>query len=362
MPLGDKVYVELVRSLYLAVTPSVIMSVAFAVSSLLIYADSGGPFILATSIAGIFFCIARLSVVVWFRREALTAALDRARARRLELVFAVPYLAFAVSLGVFGVAVFRLPSAEAHMLTICLLIGYCAGVATGVGLRPNVAIPSMLVALIPAALTAVTRYEPIYLCLAGVSLALLFGGVQTVANRSATVGAEIVKRLTFGSLALSDGLTALPNRLALREYFEENVDLLPAQRLIAVHFIDLDDFKPVNDLFGHAVGDLLLGAVGERLTNAVRSGDIVARLGGDEFAVLQLGITHAQQAEFLSQRILTTIRQPFRIDENDIKISASIGTITTDDRSLSLDELLRQADEKLYAAKRGKGSARRAVA
>src|SRR5690606_33637778 len=134
-------------------------------------------------------------------------------------------------------------------------------------------------------------------------------------------------RLTFGSLALSDGLTALPNRLALREYFQEKVPLLPAQRMIAVHFIDLDDFKPVNDRYGHAAGDRLLGAVGERLTNAVRSGDIVARLGGDEFAVLQLGITHPEQADFLSQRILATIRQAFQIDQHDIRISASIGSV-----------------------------------
>jgi diguanylate cyclase (GGDEF)-like protein len=167
-----------------------------------------------------------------------------------------------------------------------------------------------------------------------------------------TTTAEIGKRLTFGSLALRDELTALPNRLALREYFDANAALGSPQGVIAVHYLDLDGFKPVNDRFGHAVGDTLLAAVAERLTGAIRNGDIAARMGGDEFAILQFGLRRAEECEFLAQRVKSAIAQPFRIGEHTIRVSASVGSVTAEAAQADLEAMLQRADENLYEAKR----------
>ncbi len=352
--LPDKVYVELVRTLFAQILPSIIMTGIFVLTMALVYREVGGPIMLGMGIVGLVVSAVRLSIAIGYRREALTAELDKARARRLELLFGAPYIAFAFCLGAFGARVMMLGSAEAHMITVCMLVGYCAGVATGTGLRPKVAIPSMMLALVPASVAAIGRGDPIYAGMAVCAMAFLFGGIRTVLGRAATMHAEIAKRLTFGSLARSDELTALPNRLGLQEYFDENMALLPDNTQVAVHYIDLDGFKPVNDLYGHAVGDTLLGAVGERLRSAIRNGDIAARIGGDEFVVLQFGLTHSEQAGLLAKRIAAAIEQPFRIGDRTIGISASIGTAATSQRSTSLDALMQQADEKLYAMKRAR--------
>jgi len=359
--LSDKVYIELVRSLYANVTPATIMTGAFALCFLLIELREGDGLVMAAGIAGVAASIARLAVTRTLRRRALTAPLNRNQASRLEVAFAVPYLTFASCLGAFGAYVFSLPSPEGHMITICLLVGYCAGVATGAGLRPLIAVPSMMLAIVPAAIFALSRTDPIYLGMAIIALAFLAAGSQTVLARAATVKAEIGKRLTFGSLARSDGLTALPNRLALREYFDENAALIAPQALIAVHYLDLDGFKPVNDQYGHRVGDALLAAVAERLTGAIRNGDIVARLGGDEFAIVQFSLRRPEEAELLAQRIVSAIGQTFSLGSTSIRISASIGSVTTPDGRLSLDELLAEADTKLYAAKRARGGEAKAA-
>lgn len=353
VPLSDRVYVELVRSLYVNPTPSLIMSAAFLLSFGLILAEGGrDPFFIATGIAGLAATVIRLSITYGLRNRALVAPLDRAQARKIELAYGIPFIAFAVCLGAFAARSFMMPSIEAHMITICLVIGYGAGTATGAGLRPMIAVPSILIAIVPATIVGALRADPTYIGTSVIAWGLVAGGIQTVLGRCAAVQSEIGKRLTFGSLARSDGLTALPNRLALREYFEENVTLISAKAMVAVHYLDLNGFKPVNDQYGHSVGDALLGAVGERLTNAIRNGDIVARLGGDEFAIVQFGLRREEEAQLLAQRILSSLGQPYRIDDHLVSVTASIGSITSSDRAIDLDSLLAKADSKLYEAKR----------
>lgn len=353
-PLSDRVYVELVRSLYANPAPAVIMTAAFGLTVVLLslrwpHAQLpvvGGIGILAT-------CV-RLVVTQRNRKRALTAPLDRAAAAHLERLFAIPTFSFAVALGAFGATVFRLPAPEAHMLIVSLGVGYCAGVATGVGLRPYVAIPCMAAVIFPVILMGLLQFDIIYGATSAILLAFFAAGTHTILTRCATVKSEIGKRLTFGSLARQDGLTALPNRLALREYFDENASLSAPQRLVAVHYLDLDGFKPVNDRYGHATGDALLSAVAERLNGAIRNGDLVARVGGDEFAVLQFGLQHAEEADLLAMRASAALRQPFRIGAYNIRISASIGTVTTEVRDSDLDRMLDEADRKLYSAKRAR--------
>jgi diguanylate cyclase (GGDEF)-like protein len=210
----------------------------------------------------------------------------------------------------------------------------------------------MALAISPTVIAAALRAEPIYVGMSLIAFAFLIGGSQSVLLRHETARAEIAKRLASVSLARRDTLTALPNRLALREYYEENASTISPNGLIAVHYLDLDRFKPVNDCFGHAVGDALLSAVASRLRGAIRNGDIVARLGGDEFAVVQFGLHRADEADLLARRISAAIAQPFSIGDHSPSVTACIGTVVSSSRGQGLEALLQEADEKLYERKR----------
>jgi diguanylate cyclase (GGDEF)-like protein/PAS domain S-box-containing protein len=150
--------------------------------------------------------------------------------------------------------------------------------------------------------------------------------------------------------AFHDGLTGLANRALFRDRVQHALAATGRQRTgIAVLFLDLDGFKTVNDSLGHASGDLLLLAAGERLLSCVRPSDTVARLGGDEFAVL-INEASEQVATATAARILKALDEPVTIEGREVVVSASIG-IVLGDVGQGADELLRQADTAMYAAK-----------
>lgn len=157
-------------------------------------------------------------------------------------------------------------------------------------------------------------------------------------------------------VAQQDSLTGLANRRCFFEHLDRRIADYDdrASQPFAAGLIDLDGFKPVNDRYGHAVGDALLSGVASRLRGAIRDGDIVARLGGDEFAVIQFGLRRAEEADLLARRIRASIAQPFDFDGTSLAISTCIGTVVSNSRSQQLDVLLQEADEKLYAQKRSR--------
>ena len=158
--------------------------------------------------------------------------------------------------------------------------------------------------------------------------------------------------------AYHDSLTGLANRALFRERLGKALDTHRRNGLpVALLFADLDDFKLINDSFGHAMGDQVLRAIGDRLLNCVPPEDMVARLGGDEFAVL---LDHrAGEAELIARRMLATLRETFLVGGQTIAIGASIGMVLPEsaDANLTADTLLRRADAAMYASKRkGKGT------
>lgn len=158
-------------------------------------------------------------------------------------------------------------------------------------------------------------------------------------------------------MAHHDVLTGVANRLNFSKSLEEAMINVTARSPFALHLIDLDRFKPVNDTYGHAVGDALLQAVSKRLQRCVRETDLVARLGGDEFAVLQ-HTGSVTQGEQLARRMVTALSRPFDLHGIEISIGTSIGFRMSDPDSSGAD-LLRDADEALYAAKAaGRGTFR----
>ncbi len=160
--------------------------------------------------------------------------------------------------------------------------------------------------------------------------------------------------------ALHDALTGLANRALFQDRLEHALARQARDgTLSAVLFIDLDDFKTVNDGLGHAEGDQLLVAVGERLAAGLRADDTAARLGGDEFAVLLEGLDQAVYAEFVAARIMESLREPFTIEGSPLAVSGSIGIAVAAPGSDSR-QLLRQADVAMYRAK-GEGKNRACV-
>jgi diguanylate cyclase (GGDEF)-like protein len=152
-------------------------------------------------------------------------------------------------------------------------------------------------------------------------------------------------------LARYDELTALPNRLNFRDEIERLLALSHhAERLSALLFVDLDQFKQVNDTLGHPCGDELLRAVAERLRGMLRPEDFVARFGGDEFVVFQQDIESPEDAAGLARRIVARLSERYKIDSHLVEIGASVGIALTSPGA-SADTLLKNADMALYRAK-----------
>jgi diguanylate cyclase (GGDEF)-like protein len=154
-------------------------------------------------------------------------------------------------------------------------------------------------------------------------------------------------------LATHDALTGLPNRTLILDRIEQLMVRARREKTpLAALFIDLDNFKAINDSLGHACGDELLEAVAARLTAVVRDSDAVGRLGGDEFVVIASELSFASGPELIAERLLEALDQPFRLggrEHSCLKLTASIG-IAAGDRE-SADELLRDADVAMYQAK-----------
>ncbi|MDB5579403.1 MAG: Diguanylate cyclase/phosphodiesterase [Bradyrhizobium sp.] len=152
-------------------------------------------------------------------------------------------------------------------------------------------------------------------------------------------------------LAHYDALTDLPNRVLFREQLERELERAKRGEQLAVLYIDIDEFKSVNDSLGHPAGDELLKAVASRLQSCVRATDVVARLGGDEFAIVQTGIKEPCDVVELVTRIYASIREPYECLGHQVATDASIGIALAPSDGTDLDELLKSADLAMYGAK-----------
>ena len=152
-------------------------------------------------------------------------------------------------------------------------------------------------------------------------------------------------------LAHYDALTDLPNRILMREHLERRLAELASGKSFAILYIDIDEFKGVNDSLGHEVGDELLCHLAKQLRSCVSGNDLVARLGGDEFAIIKTGFRDHAELTALAEQILTSLRAPINCKGQEITVDASIGIAIAPDHGDSLEELLKRADLAMYAAK-----------
>jgi diguanylate cyclase (GGDEF)-like protein len=183
--------------------------------------------------------------------------------------------------------------------------------------------------------------------LADVATAYIF---NAQARAEATESAEALRHR-----ALHDPLTKLPNRMLMEDRLRQALAKSARTGMrTGVLFVDLDRFKAINDTYGHLVGDRLLIAVAERLSNTLRPSDTLARIAGDEFLVVLEGISDLEHAEQIADRIHGALKLPFAIEPNAISVSASIGVAVADAGDRAADLVL-HADGALYASKHGGG-------
>ena len=175
---------------------------------------------------------------------------------------------------------------------------------------------------------------------------------------------KVTNKLTFESqqaqenhkeieyLAHHDALTGLPNRNLAQDRFQQSLaHVTRTDEAVALLFIDLDDFKPVNDNLGHDIGDLVLKEVAVRLTGAVRKQDSICRIGGDEFVIILESCDHQNAIAEIANKILESVRKPYHIHAHQIQISASIGVSLAPHDGVDFDELSKKADLAMYKSK-----------
>jgi diguanylate cyclase (GGDEF)-like protein len=316
------------------------------------------------AVAGAVTTLARLWIIRGFRR-AHPARFD-------ELViwerrYAAGNLVSAALLAALNIVAIGGHNPLVHMVTVSLVFGFGAGIVSRTSVRPSVCIPALLMAAVPTIIAlalhaaqphAVRFHREMFLAEAFIVAAITGLSLQTVAHLHRSAVEHHTARHDMAKLARTDALTGLSNRLLLRELFQDRTAAAVRTRnLVALHYLDLDGFKAINDHYGHPAGDALLEQVARRLEAMVRSGDVVARLGGDEFILLQAGIGDEGEAELLARRIIRDISKPYQIDGRSMAISVSVGIATAPKLGVELERLLACADAALYRAKKG-GKAR----
>ena len=233
-----------------------------------------------------------------------------------------------------------------HMAALSLVFTFGAGVVSRNSSRPRLCSISVLIAVVPVALAllvhaATLHDEPLhagfFVLLALLMLAVMAMSLDSVRHLHAAAFEQVVTRHDLAKLARYDALTGLPNRLLLREAFHERLaEARQTGTQLAVHYLDLDGFKAINDGYGHPIGDRMLCEVARRMIATIRTEDTAFRLGGDEFVVIQAGVNHRDEAELLARRVIKHLSEAYVFDGTEMRISVSIGIAMADDPSAEL--------------------------
>lgn len=160
---------------------------------------------------------------------------------------------------------------------------------------------------------------------------------------------------TLHNLAYYDNLTNIPNRTFFKAKLSKSIENATKESLMALFFIDLDDFKPVNDTYGHHIGDLVLKTITQRILEIIKTKDSLARIGGDEFALILENITTNEvnnSLKEIAQDILKAVSSKITIENNDIYVSCSIGISISPIDSINSFDIVAYADEAMYKAKK----------
>uniref|UniRef100_UPI0035CC9025 diguanylate cyclase domain-containing protein n=1 Tax=uncultured Sphingomonas sp. TaxID=158754 RepID=UPI0035CC9025 len=343
--------------------PSVITAGTFVTVGLFAGVTLHHGAMLAVTALGACFALAKM-VVIALHRRAVAAGdptdLDGHDARKWDRLHTLSGAGFAAAVGALGAMIFAGHDRVVQMLATGLLFAYCSGIVARVSIRPGSAMAFLLLAAVPLILSSAAHVEPAHWLLAGMFAVFLGAALESILHLHSAASEQIALRLDMTSLARADPLTGLQNRLGLRQAFRGILQSRRTGTMLAVHCFDLDRFKPVNDRYGHPVGDLMLKQVGERLRGLLGDGSVAARIGGDEFVVVQYPLQQAAEADLFARRLSRAITAPYRIGELTIEIGVSLGYATAPPGAYELDALFAQADVALYRMKLSGGGVSRA--
>lgn len=322
-------------------------------------------FLLTCGVAAV--AVATILLVFAYRRSAAAGPVSGTAGKRWENLFTLAVWVFAALLGAINLRALTLAhpidSSLVPMLTAGINLLFAGGAGSNVAYRPHQSSVALALATGPTAVGCVYRASEAtdpHVVAAFILMATLLCGFAVAQyhwsrNNYETTRQQVLTKLDHALLARRDELTGLANRVQLRERFADAVAALGRDELVAVHCLDLDRFKAVNDAYGHLIGDALLRAVTERLLATTRRDDTTARLGGDEFVVIQPGIRHEDEARLLARRIRRSVSASYAIEGHEIRIGISIGVSLSPRDGASFEQLLACADAALYHAKDGSG-------
>ena len=338
-----EIYIGLVRDLFgQAFTIGLIAILLACIGGYLsaVLANAGMAIAVA---AGVLIGAVRFAFVFTKRRQIEQSGLTLEQADRSERQFAALTYAFAAALGATGASAFLSGDSAAQLLMLALLFAYGSGVSARLMIRPRIAGWSLaIVAIIVTPAVAAPLTLP-YLLLAATFVAFLVGGLVLIRGSYNALIEQLLTRNEFARLA---------NRLLRREVLERALaGCDDGVCTVAVHHVDLDRFKAVNDTYGHPVGDELLKKFSRRLASLLAAGDVAARFGGDEFVVLQTGSPSAEAIERLALQIVAAAQAPFAVADKRVSVGASVGVALAPQHGNDLDDLIRCADVALYDAK-----------
>lgn len=349
----DYVRAELVDMCFATRLPLVIAGLTLAAIAGHMARASHSVTLIVIGVGGLVLTGFRVACESVYHRRKSRGLFTLADVDRWETLYGINSFVFAGLIGTLGAIAFLRDTPAHQLLATALVFGYAAGIVCRISVRPAIALPALMLVALPTAASALSRIDGNLAFYAAILIAFLLGSFETVRFLHRQNVEQISLKHQFAVLARNDALTGLANRLGFQERLA--VAAIRARSrgdLIAVHSVDLDRFKEVNDRHGHPVGDALLQSVAGRLNGILREGDFAVRMGGDEFVVVQSSVGNREEAMLLGRRIVQSLSQPFMIGEEEVEVGASIG-IAIGHGGDDPESLMPAADKALYASKVG---------
>lgn len=360
----DAVYRDLVSTLFTMAMPIMGFGVLYALVGTLIYLKWQDGLIATLTGTAIVVTVARVWLIKAYNAAGSTTQ-DVPALKAWERRYAFLTYIFALLLAALHIRALVAHEPLVHIATISLIFTFGAGIVSRNASRPRLCVTSLSLVVLPTAVAmmmhAMNEFEQhlhaeFFALQAFLLVTVALMSLQSVRHLYASSVEHLTTKHDLAKLARFDPLTGLPNRLLLRETFQANVQSSQTGEQMAIHYLDLDGFKAINDRYGHPAGDAMLREVARRLQLMIRTEDVACRLGGDEFLLLQCQVRHPDQADLLARRIIKQLSEPYLIDGIEMRITVSVGIAMAPEFGLELERLMAFADTALYRSK-AKGKA-----
>ena len=344
---------KLVHTLYTQPTSLAIGAFAGAVCAFVAIHLTGDTFVTVVGVALIAVAVTRVSLGYWLVRDP-----NRYSAKTLEVTYEVGAFAYALLSGLLAASVMLWERSD-HL--VALIITYATAYAVGITARnagrPIISLGQLGLTFLPVIVVGIVLGTLPLLVLSGLLL-FVFVAMASIALhvfhtlKEQIVAAENSARMAekMRELARTDVVTGLTNRAGLNHELVEHLMSLPADRKLALFWLDLDRFKEVNDMLGHPVGDQVLAEVAQRLRSEAPDHATVSRFGGDEF-VIACEVGARAESERMAQGFAAALGNTYRVDGHRIDAGVSMGVAVLPDDGADIDTLMQSADLALYHAK-----------